>query len=265
MCDGKGLLRNSLLSITAPCSAQINSTPLNYSTCAPHRKSEWERIIRSPALPPPFLSAAWSLTQQLSWKVAGKWQESGRTPSREARRGGPSTPNGSCFQSSSLSAPRSPPWPNHGFLNNSACSSAIIWLFAGYWNMNNEGAERRPFPYFLSSWVCWQERTDGQTDTWTERWENDTDMLLLLFTVWVIFALIIYIVQWLWIKHSLIFYSAWRYQLTLAGLFSNLQTPICWLTDRYHTNILLIKAAAQTSWMTCTSQEAKLSVRVKNA
>lgn len=195
-------------------------------------------------------------------QVAREWKD----PQQRGKEGGdlqhPTDPVSSLLP---LSAPRSPPWPNHGFLNNSACSSAIIWLFAGYWNMNNEGAERRPFPYFLSSWVCWQERTDGQTDTWTERWENDTDMLLLLFTVWVIFALIIYIVQWLWIKHSLIFYSAWRYQRTLAGLFSNLQTPICWLTDRYHTNILLIKTAAQTSWMTCTSQEAKLSVRVKNA
>ena len=80
-------------------------------------------------LPLSLLSAIRSLTRSLNWKTAARdGREEGAATGR--RRGGTSRAPGILFPASFPSSPPGRiPRPNHSLLNNSACSSAVIWLF----------------------------------------------------------------------------------------------------------------------------------------
>lgn len=139
------------LPITAPHSAVINSTPpFNYSARLPRSRSQWQRhqasrrcrrrsrTIINPGAQPENSGEGWKRGRSLTGEGGGTFS----APGVLFRASFPST-----------LPPGRIPRPNHSLLNNSACSSAVIWLFTGYWNMNNEGAEGRTFPYSTSVWV----------------------------------------------------------------------------------------------------------------
>jgi len=144
----------------------INSTSFQLFNPPPRSRSQWV-CHRAPPPLLPIRSAMLLLTRSPNQKVA----------ERDDTEEGPATGRQGVgtFRTPRillpLGVPRSHLRPNHSLLNNSACSSAVIWLFTSYWNMNNEGAEERPFPYSVSEFFSSENRWTNRYWSWKD-WET---------------------------------------------------------------------------------------------